>query len=139
MVYARPRGCLPRHFVGTHRPLRAIKRLLRKHLDVCLPRRVVGDGIVVRPLCLGRLEALDQRARKVEAVIVGCMEGLVHDLVDGVVLAPVGEGGLDTAELVCAVDEAADLGDLERRREWLGHGDTVRLFERVIWGALTVL
>ena len=68
------------------------------------------------------------------------MEALRDDLVDGVVLAcgrwsarkqaaergrgertPVGEGGLDGAELVCALDEAADLRDGEGGGEGLCH------------------
>lgn len=34
---------------------------------------------------------------------------------------PVGNGGFDIAQLVCAIDEAIHLGDLEGGGEWLDH------------------
>lgn len=115
-------GGLPGYPVGAHGSLCAVKRLLGKHLHVCLPRSVVGDGIIVGALGLGRLEALNQRPRKVEAFVVGRMQALADNLVDGVVLAPVGNGGLDRTELIGAVDESTDFGYLERGGERLGHG-----------------
>lgn len=79
--------CSPRHFVRPHCPLRAIKRLLRKLLDVGLARRIVHNGIVVWALRLCGLEALEQRLCEAEAVIVGGVEALSYNLVDGVVFA----------------------------------------------------
>lgn len=80
----------PRHFVRPHCPLRAIKRLLRKLLDVGLACRIVHDGIVVWTLRLCGLEALEQRLCEGEAVIIGGVEALSYDLVDGMVFAFLG-------------------------------------------------
>jgi hypothetical protein len=77
----------PRHFVRVHCPLCAIKCLLRKLLDVGLTRCIVHDRIVVWALWLCGLEALEQRLCEVEAVIVGGVEALSYDLVDGMIFA----------------------------------------------------
>jgi hypothetical protein len=78
---------LPRHLVGPHCALGAVKRLLRKLLDVGLPRGVVHDGVVVWALGLCGLEALEERLCEGEAVIVGVVQALSDDLVDGMVFA----------------------------------------------------
>jgi len=80
-------GRLARDAVGAQGALRARKRLLRELLDVGLPGVVVDNGVVVGALGLCGLEALEQRAREVEAVVVGLVEALADDLVDGVVFA----------------------------------------------------
>lgn len=77
----------PRHFIRLHCPLCAVKRLLRKLLDVGLACCVVHDCVVVGALRLCGLEALKQRLCEVEAVIVGGVEALAYNLVDGMVFA----------------------------------------------------
>ena len=78
---------VPRHLVGPQRALGAVKGLVRKVLDVGLARIVVDDGVVVCVLGLGGLEALDERLGEGEAVVVGGVQALAYDLVDGMVLA----------------------------------------------------
>lgn len=77
----------PRHLVRRHCPLCTVKRLLRKLLDVGLACRIVHDGIVVWALRLCGLEALEQRLCEAEAVIVGGVQALSYNLVDGMVFA----------------------------------------------------
>lgn len=77
----------PRHFVCAQSPLGAAKRVLGKLLDVCLAGVIVHDGVVVGALSLCSLEALNERLCKVEAVVVGRVQALADDLVDGMVLA----------------------------------------------------
>lgn len=131
-------GRLSRHLVCAQSALGAIKCLLRKLLDIGLACVIIDNGIVVGVGSLGLLEALEQRLCVVEGVVVGGVEALAYDLVYGMILAcldsvsdwipldcsaltPVGNGGLDGPQLVRAVDEARDLGDLERGGERLGH------------------
>lgn len=78
---------LPRHFVRLHGSFCTIKRLLRKLLDIGLPRGIVHDGIVVWTFGLCGLEALEQRLCEGEAVIVGGVQVLSYNLVDGMVFA----------------------------------------------------
>jgi hypothetical protein len=78
---------LPRHFVRFHGSFSTIKRLLRKLLDVGLPCGIVHDGVVIWTLGLCGLEALEQRLCEGEAVIVGGVQVLSYNLVDGMVFA----------------------------------------------------
>ncbi len=77
----------PRHLARAQGPLGTGKGLVGKLFDIGLAGIVVDDGVVIGALRLGRLEPLDERLCEGEAVVVGRVEALADDLVDGVILA----------------------------------------------------
>jgi len=56
---------------------------LRKLLDVGLAGKIIGDGVVVSIGSLCRLELVHEVCGEFEALLVGIVEALAEDLIDG--------------------------------------------------------